>query len=811
MTVKTPVQDCRATSAFSPHIWTHRDLALALGGYALIWGLAVSLWWLRDLVIPWDAKNHFYPMIRYLAQQIHNGEWPFWNPYHFAGHPAIADPQSLIFTPTLSFLALFSQAPSMRAFDLATLAHLLVGGSGIIGLCRRRGWHPAAALFAAVIYGLGGSATARLQHVGIIVSYGLFPIAWLLLESALARRSFVRAIGFGLVGGLLAIDRDQLAYLCCLTLLAIVAIEAGRAEDPWRWLRERLPVLATMAATGAALLAVPVVLTLQFLADSNRPEFSYTFAANSSLHPTSLATLLFPNVFGNLNWAYNYWGPGPHTIQGGPWNDPAISYLGIGTIPAVLILWHGLAGRRLLAREARFFAIWLALGLVYALGRYTPVFKLLFEALPGVDLYRRPADATFIVNIALSLCAGYLLHRQITEGAPPWRSIVRNWRGLLASAAVVALIAGAIAAAVYFGDRADKLGFAWRQMAIALALALFCIGALWQASARPRPRLVLAALVVLVASGELVWRNAASALSGEPAGRYAVFADLPPDQLRGLQVLRAEIAERQRRGERPRVEILGLGGAWRNAAMVFQLEDTVGYNALRISDYERAVGSGENAVDLTLRNFPGTFRNYRSNLAALLGLEYLVLDRPLDKLPANFPKLDARVIYASPSMHIYRLNDPAPRTYLATRVEPVDTEEAIDDGDLPNFDRANAVLIAYRDLGRLKGDYGQYGDQPDTPIATGEQVRISRYRASAVAIDIDTPRPGILVLHDPYYPGWQVTVNGIRQPLLHANLLFRGVEVPAGRSHVEFSFEPLSMENLLAAASNLLAPDERAP
>lgn len=808
---QTLLQDRPANDIASPHAWTGRDLAMALGGYALIWALAVSLWWLRDLVIPWDAKNHFYPMIRYLAQQIHIGEWPFWNPYHFAGHPTIADPQSLIFTPTLSFLALFSEAPSMRVFDLATLAHLLVGGFGVIGLCRRRGWHPAAALFAAVIYGLGGSATARLQHVGIIVSYGLFPVAWLLLESALARRSFIRAIGFGIVGGLLAIDRDQLAYLCCLTLLAVVASEAGRAERPWRWLRERLPVLAVMAATGAVLLAVPVVLTLQFLADSNRPEFSYAFAANSSLHPTSLATLLFPNVFGNLDWAYDYWGPGPHTIQGGPWNDPATSYLGIGTIPAVLILWQGLAGRRLFARDARFFAIWLALGLLYALGRYTPAFKLLFELLPGVDLYRRPADATFIVNIALAFCSGYLLHRQIMEGAPSWRAMMRNWRGLLASLAVLLLMAGAIASALYFGDKAGKLAFTWRQMAIGLGLAAFCIAMLWQASVRPRLRLALAALVMLMGSGELVWRNAASALSGEPASRYAVFAHLPPDQLRGLQVLRAEIAERQRRGERPRVEILGLGGAWQNAAMVFDLEDTAGYNALRISDYERAVGSGENAVDLSLRSFPGTFRNYRSRLAALLGLEYLVLDRPLDKLPANFPKLDARTIYASPSMYIYRLHDPAPRAYLATRVTPIDTEEAIDDGDLPRFDRTDTALIAMRDIGQLAGDYGQYGDRVQTAAAPGAQVRISRYRASSVAVDVDAPRAGILVLHDPYYPGWQVTVNGVRQPLLHANLLFRGVEVPAGRSRVEFRFEPLSMENLLAAASNLLAPDDGAP
>ena len=26
---------------------------------------------------------------------------PFWNPYHYGGHPSVADPQSLIFAPLL--------------------------------------------------------------------------------------------------------------------------------------------------------------------------------------------------------------------------------------------------------------------------------------------------------------------------------------------------------------------------------------------------------------------------------------------------------------------------------------------------------------------------------------------------------------------------------------------------------------------------------------------------------------------------------------------------------------------------------------
>jgi hypothetical protein len=785
-------------------VWSARETRSAVLVTLLFWAVASAIWPLRDLVVPWDSKNHFYPMLRYLASALANGELPLWNPYHFSGHPSVADPQSLLFTPTMLFFAWAVPAPSMQAFDVVVFAHFLPGALGLILLFRRRGWRWPGAVLAAMIFILGGSASSRLQHTGIIFSYGFFPLALALLEEALERRSWRYGAGFAAVAALMLVGRDQVAFLCAIILVGALADAAASSGRALAYLRERIALLAVMAAISGALLAVPSLLTMQFLMTSTRPSFGFGTAAMGSLPPSSLATILFGNVFGGLRWTYDYWGPDWHTVAEGTWTDRATNYLFAGTIPALLILWHGVAGGRLLAREFRFF-LFVGLGaLVYALGRYTPAFELAFDTIPGVALYRRPADATFILNIALALGAGYLLHRYLGEGAPSLRQIRRHASGGFLAGATVLSTFAALLTALSYAIPAGKVPNALGEIALGVLVAAAAIWCLRKGDPTPKLRLAVALLALTATGGELIARNAASSLNAEPAGRYAVFETLPPDQLQGLRILKAELEQRHAAGERPRVEILGLGGAWQNASMVLGIEDTIGYNPLRLADYERAIGPGENAVDPNLRHFPATFRGYRCRLASLLGLEYLVLDRPLERLPKHFPLLTgATALFGSKSMWVYRLSPTAPRAYFAGRVVPVDSGAVLDQEDLPDFDRAGEALIDENSVGLLRADLVAAVDRPRGEAGTA-RVEIARYGRNSVNLTVETDRPGVVVLHDLYYPGWEVRVDGVQRPILRTNLLFRGVEVPAGRHQVEFRFRPLSLDNLVAAAADVV-------
>ena len=794
--------DALAGERATPVAWSLRVTLTATFCLFLFAVAAVGSWYLAGAVVPWDSKNHFYPMYRFLGEALSHHQIPFWNPYHFGGYPAVADPQSLIFTPTMFLFAWLVPNASMQGFDAVVYTHLLVGGIGVLGLFRRRGWHPAGAVLAAVIFMLGGPAASRLQHTGMIISYGFIPLAVWALEVALERISLRHALAFALAAVLMALGRDQVAYLACLMLAGMVAIQALASRTPLTFLWRRLPILAAAGVVFAAMMAVPTLLTMQFLHDSNRPGIAYGVAAAGSLAPVNFITMLAPNFFGSLDWNYDYWGPGYETMVDPDWTDRAINYLFIGTLPALIIFWQGLACGRLFGRRLRPFLL-IGLGaLVYAIGRSTPVFAWAFDLVPGVSLYRRPADATFILNFALAMGCGYLVHRYIDEGVPnPFRRLLASVAGGFAATAVV-LVGLIVGFALLFPATSQQTAAELRQLAIAIAIAAAGAALLLYPGRNATLRLAAAALLVAATAGELLWRNAAASIDAEPAQSYSVFAGMTQDERAGLAAVRGELAAAADRGEHPRIEILGLVNGWQNASMVLGLENTLGYNPLRIAAYERAVGPGENAVDPNARRFPGTFRGYRCNLAELLGLQYLILDRPLNKLPRHVPRPRATEIYAGEHIHIYKLGSVAPRAYLATELTPIDDDSVLDSHTLPEFDRSREVLIDRSSMAEVSGTYPQDAD------AANANIVIAAHHDNHVVIEVDTDKPGVLVLHDLFYPGWQAKVDGEVRPVLHANVLFRGVEVPAGHHIVSFEFHPLSVANLLAAAAGVVHLDD---
>src|SRR5262249_43422955 len=246
---------------------------------------------------------------------------------------------------------------------------------------------------------------------GEVLSLAYLPIAMLCLDRALARRSFAYAAGLGCAAALLIAGRDQVALLALYFLAGLAAARVAMAPDVRGAARRAAPLLLVAAALAAALAALPVALTYALALASNRPSIDFIGAGRGSLHPALLLTLAAPNLFNAAGPMADYWGPPSFA-----WPDTDLflaqnmGVLYLASIPLLALALAALRGE-LWDREVRPITVAAIVVLVYALGWYTPLFRLLYALLPAIDLYRRPADATFLLGALLALLAGYATHR----------------------------------------------------------------------------------------------------------------------------------------------------------------------------------------------------------------------------------------------------------------------------------------------------------------------------------------------------------------------------------------------------------------
>jgi hypothetical protein len=71
-----------------------------------------------------------------------------------------------------------------------------------------------------------------------------------------------------------------------------------------------------------------------------------------------------------------------------------------------------------------------------------------------------------------------------------------------------------------------------------------------------------------------------------------------------------------------------------------------------------------------------------------------------------------------------------------------------------------------------------------------DNVELQRPDTNSAVINFSTTRPGLLVLADTFYPGWQAYIDGAPVNIVHCNYLFKGVFVPEGKHKVEFKYLP---------------------
>ena len=72
-------------------------------------------------------------------------------------------------------------------------------------------------------------------------------------------------------------------------------------------------------------------------------------------------------------------------------------------------------------------------------------------------------------------------------------------------------------------------------------------------------------------------------------------------------------------------------------------------------------------------------------------------------------------------------------------------------------------------------------------------IKLTNYEPNHLIYETSSPKEGVVVFSEIFYPGWQATIDGQPIDIARANYILRAVNVPAGKHTIEMRFDPKSL------------------
>ena len=761
----------------------------------------------REMLVGHDTLSLGYMARAFFAERVAAGDFPFWSPRLLGGIPsieALAAGDSLYPTSLLYLL----MAP-YRALGWKLVLHVFAGGFFMFGWIRSLGLHRGAATLAGLAWVMAPVIVTLVLpgNDGKLMVGSLAPLVFWATEALL------RAPGPGRVAGLAGAvaltsltTQFQTSYFLFLTVGAYalfrLVTDARTAEGGGARSAAGVGALFLGASLlGGAVAAVQIVPAADYVTEASRrtsttvgatPEQARAYSSSWSFHPEEALGLAIPefvggNGGGDSDWVRNtYWGR-----NGFKGNH---EYVGIIILAMAAMALAGSGPRR---GTRRFLAGAGIVWLLFALGAHTPVWRVFYEVVPGISLFRVPSLSAFLVSFSATTLFAFTVHDLLSS--KPDSAFLASTRGRVLLGGLGLLVLGLLLQA------SGTLPRLWT------AVFFSDIGA--------GQRAVLSAAAPFITRGFLL----ALVLAGAAVG--AVWAHqtgkLGPTAL--LAVLGGLVAVDLGRVDRPFIQTLDYFAWSAPDANVRFLQGRLDQEGpFRVVDFRNAqnVDLAMHGLDLVAGHHPNDLARYRT----LLGLEGSQSSGRNLTHPVVLRILNAKYLLWPETV---QGGPPAQGMQPLSRIQGPDGIEAV--YPYPGLDRAwfaasHRVLDDEAALRRIleepfnPADEVILAEEPDmTPASARVQASVSwlSMEPDERRIRVENDGPGYLVVSENWYPGWEATLDGSPVDLLRANLTLGAVAIPrAGTHEVVLRYEAptvkrwgmVSLVALLAVAGLWLVP-----
>ncbi len=541
------------------------------------------------IISPDDGVIFNIPIRVAVANMIHAGHLPLWNPYIFSGMPLFGAAQAGVLFPLNWFYLLFSIPV---ATNLMMLSTYMLAALGAYVYARRIGASVAGAALTSLVWQWSGFLIGQIGHTNILHTAALLP--WLLwaIDGYGADGKRTRGLLLAVLVALQVFAGHQQTLSYALLVSAAYALVRWRASRLAAAARNAYLWSLVLIAAGLALAAVQILPTLELLRNSLRADASYDFFTSFSLPPRFLWTFFAPYVMGG----------GDGQLFRAPYVGPAFYGEYVGYVGVTAIALASLA--LLLKRDVvtKFWTVVVVACLLLALGRYVPFhFYRLIYFVPVLNLFRVPARHLMEVEFALAVLAGRGL-TAICEARDRQKTLRRV---LVAGLAVFAMTCLAITlgrpADFHLGRTAPVSILRAPELFLPVVIAALSVGALWFLAKRPRRGRMLLVLLV-VAVDLVVWGQSTGWRVSSPTPDMKVWTEPAT-----VPLLRAHGADAKNSGpyrilteDQPFDPAVGLspampGRAWEvllqpDIYMMNDVENAAGYDGFGLSRYSHLAG-----------------------------------------------------------------------------------------------------------------------------------------------------------------------------------------------------------------------------